>query len=94
MAKRTTSRESDRPALYRCLTDCAVQSIPHEYSKAFGTGAVIDLNDPVTEGVTLGDLLKDKKGDLPEGLFQRVEPPAPLEPPAVRVTESGFEEET
>ena len=51
-----------------CRASIAVQSDKHEYSRAFGPGAQVDLDEMVAPGVTLAQLIAGR-----EDCFEPVE---------------------
>ena len=61
MGKKTPveSRAAKRKTLYRCVADNTVLSTEHEYSRRFGPGQIVDLDEPIGGGLKLRDVVRD-----------------------------------
>ena len=62
----------------------SVVSAQHNYSRALGPGALVDLNEHVCHGLQLRDLVKDEWFDPPEPKEEKAEQyPEPEPEPAI-----------
>ena len=65
-AKKVSRQAPTKPDFAVCVVkDTAVVSSEHEYSRAFGEGALVDLSEKIANDVYLGDLVR-------EGCFKRI----------------------
>lgn len=58
MAKRTRS-ERHSGQLCRCIAENTAQSLEHEYSRRFGRGEAVDLEEQIAPGVKLKALIRE-----------------------------------
>ncbi len=61
--------------LYRCITENAITATSHEYSRRFGPGQIVDLDEALGDGSKLRDNVR-------KGTFEMIDPP-----PALKVKE-------
>lgn len=58
----------------RCRVEASVISTQHGYSKALGSGALVNLDETVCPGERLRDHVKDEWFDPPERKEEKTEP--------------------
>lgn len=55
---RTETAVEKKPTLYRCIAENTVQIRALEYSRRFGPGQIVDLDEDVSNGSKLRDYVK------------------------------------
>ena len=67
MAKRLPKVVVKSPALHRCIAENTVQIAAIEYSRRFGPGQIVDFEESIGDGVTLGKNIRHAAWKALEG---------------------------